>query len=170
MLNGILLIKMKTRIFGIVLLFVSIPVLHEAYACSCAAPVDYVQAISESEYSFTGTVTFIDNSDGPQKVYFDVISVAKGDILDNKFVLENNNIVRRGLSVSESSCDVGYKVGVTYNVFVYDNVHMNNGMCDTKPVGFLGVLNPLDYNLSYYIALVLIVLSIAGIVVWKKRK
>jgi hypothetical protein len=161
---------MKTRFLIIVLVFVSIPILPEAHACSCAAPVDYVQAISESEYGFTGTVTYIDNSDGPQKVHFDISSVVKGDILENQFVLENNNLVRHGESVSKSSCDVGYKVGVTYNVFVYDNVHMNNGMCDTKPVGFLGVLNPTEYNLSYYLALGLIVSTVTGIVVWRKRK
>jgi len=161
---------MKTRVLIIVLLFVSFPILHEAHACSCATPVDYVQAISESEYAFIGTVNYIDNSDGPQKVHFNVIFVVKGDILENQFVLENNNLVRHGESVSESSCDVGYKVGVTYNVFVYDNVHMNNGMCDTKPVGFLGVLNPTEYNLSYYLALGLIVPAVAGIVVWRKRK
>ena len=132
--------------------------IHDAYGCSCAAPTDYLAAIAESEYAFTGTVTHIDNSLGPQKIYFDVSSVAKGNIPENTFVLENHNIINNGESSTQSSCDVGYKVGVTYNVFVYDNEFMNNGMCSTKAVGFFGVMDPFQYNFFY------IVLSVLGLV------
>jgi len=142
----------------------------KSYACSCAAPVDYFQAMSESEYVFTGTVTNIDDSDGPQKVHFDVISVTKGDISDGVFVLANNNLIRNGESTTHSTCDVGYKTGITYNVFVYDNINMNNGMCTTKAVGFLGILNPFEYNLFYYVISGLFGTGIVGFVVWKKRK
>ena len=140
-----------------------------SYACSCASTIDYFQAIKESDYAFTGTVTQIDNSDGPQKVYFDVSSVAKGAIEDGSFILENNNIIRHDEFTTQSSCDVGYQIGVTYNVFVYDNNNMNNGMCTTKPVGFLGVLNPVDYNLFYYVLPVGLI-GIVGFVFLKKRK
>lgn len=161
---------MKTRLLIIVLLLITSSIIQESFACSCATPVDYVQVVNESQYAFVGTVTQIENSDGPQKVHFDVSSVVKGDISDGKFVLENNNIIRSGETRSRSTCDVGYQLGVTYNVFVYDNAHMNNGMCDTKPVGFLGVFNPLEYNLSYYLALGLMVSAVVGIVVWRNRK
>ena len=140
-----------------------------SHACSCTTPVDYLQALSESEYAFTGTVIRIDNSDGPQKVHFDVISVAKGDI-SGVFVLTNNNLIMNGEFTYHSSCDVGYVIGVTYNVFVYDNIDMNNGMCTTKVVGFLGILNPFEYNLFYYVILGPIGAGIAIFVVWKKRK
>ena len=158
--------------FVIILLVLSLNLVQipESYACSCAQPVDYFLALSESEYSFTGTVTHIDNSDGPQKIHFDVISVAKGDIPDGVFVLSNNNLIRNGEFTTHSSCDVGYKTGVTYNVFVYDNINMNNGMCTTKDVGFLWILNPYEYNLFYYGVLGAIGFVIAGFVVWKKRK
>jgi hypothetical protein len=141
-----------------------------SYACSCAAPIDYFQALSESKYSFTGTVTQIDDSDGPQKVYFDVSGVAKGEIPNGVFVLENNNLIRNGEFTTHSSCDVGYKVGVTYNVMVYDNINMNNGLCTTKPVGFLGILNPFEYTTFYYIFLGMVFVGIVIFVIWRKRK
>ena len=144
--------------------------LPNSYACSCADPIDYFQALSESEYSFTGTVTQIDNSDGPQKVHFDVISVTKGDVPDGVFILANNNLIRNGEFTTHSSCDVGYQIGVTYNVFVYDNIHMNNGMCTTKAVGFLGILNPYEYTLFYYVILGFVGVGIVVFVIWKKKK
>jgi len=151
----------------------SISCIHDAHACSCAAPTDYVTALAESEYAFTGTVTHIDNSLGPQKIHFDVTSVVKGDIPENKFVLENTNIINNDESSLRSSCDVGYQVDVTYNVFVYDNEFMNNGMCSTKAVGFFGIMNPFQYNLFYIVLSVLILVAIVLIVVVfirRKRK
>ncbi len=148
--------------------------LQNSYACSCAAPTDFLGALQESQYAFIGTVTDIDNSGGPQKVTFSVTQTFKGDIKDHNFVLEN-----LGLSFSDeytnvkhSSCDVGYQTGITYAVFVYDNIHYNNGMCDTKPIGFLGLslLNPFDYNLFYYVLLGTIVSSVIGVTKWRKRK
>ncbi|AJM93095.1 hypothetical protein [Nitrosopumilus piranensis] len=167
---------MKTRvsIFTILMILILPLFLQNSYACSCSAPTDFLAALQESEYAFIGTVTDIDNSGGPQKVTFYVTQIFKGDIKDNIFVLEN-----LGLSFSDeyttskhSSCDVGYQIGITYTVFVHDNVHYNNGMCDTKPIGFLGLglLNPFDYNLFYYVVLGMIVGSIIVIIRWKKRK
>jgi len=154
----------------IILLLVSFPYVHHSHACSCSAPIDYFQATEESEYVFRGTVTDIDNSDGPQKVYFDVSSVSKGEIPNGVFVLENNNLIWDGEFTRQSSCDVGYQVGVTYNVFVYDNINMNNGMCTTKPVGILGILNPIEYNLFYYVVIGLSVVGVSGFFILKSRK
>jgi len=148
--------------------------LQNSYACSCKSPADFSAALQESQYAFIGTVSDIDNNGGPQKVTFYVTQVFKGDIKDNNFVLRN-----LGLGFSDdhtqamsSSCDVGYQMGVTYSVFVYDDVHYNNGMCDTKPIGFLGLglLNPFDYNLFYYVVLGIIIGSIIVIIKWRKRK
>ncbi len=143
--------------------------IHDAHACSCASPVDYVGVTMESEYAFIGTVTHIDNSDGPQKVHFDVGSVIKGNIPDNTFVLENTNIIN-GPSSMGNTCDVGYQVGVTYNVFVFDNAFMNNGMCSTKAVGFFGIMDPFQYNLFYIMIFVLILIEITMIVILIVRR
>ena len=162
--------KLKTSfllVFAIAGLGFQIP---NSYACSCAAPIDYFQALSEADFAFTGTVRQIDDSDGPQKVYFDVGWVAKGDITNGTFVLENNNLIRNGEFTTHSSCDVGYTVGVTYDVMVYDNINMNNGLCTTKPVGFLGILNPFEYTVFYYVIFATALAAIAIFVIWRKRK
>ena len=166
--------KIQFLIFAMLMVLISPIFLQNSYACSCASPTDFPAALQESQYAFIGTVSDIDNSGGPQKVTFYVTQVFKGDIKDNNFVLRN-----LGLGFSDdhtqsmsSSCDVGYQMGITYSVFVYDNVHYNNGMCDTKPIGFLGLglLNPFDYNLFYYAVLGIIIGSIIGIIKWRKRK
>ena len=169
---------MKNNKISIAILFLVMSVfsanyIQDAHACSCASPTDYVAATAESKYVFVGTVTDIDNSGGPQKVHFDVSSVIKGDIPEGKFILENNNIINNNESSSRSSCDVGYQVEVTYNVFVYENAFMNNGMCSTKVVGFLGIMNPIEYNLFYIVILVLAIISVAVVsifVIRRKRK
>ena len=162
--------KVSFTVLFLVMSVFSISYIHDAHACSCAAPTDYVTALAESEYAFTGTVTHIDNSLGPQKIHFDVTSVVKGDIPENKFVLENTNIINNDESSLRSSCDVGYQVGVTYNVFVYDNEFMNNGMCSTKAVGFLGIMNPFQYNLFHITILGLSIIAIATTVVFIIRR
>ena len=162
--------KIRLFLFAIIMAIVLFPIIQESHACSCAAPTDYVAAMMESEYAFIGTVTHIENSEGPQKVHFDVSSVAKGDIAENTFVLENSNIISNGEFSSHSSCDVGYQVGVTYNVFVYDNTFMNNGMCSTKAIGFLGIMNPFQYNLFHIVILVLAIIAVAAVVVLVIRR
>ena len=146
--------------------------LQNSYACNCVTPTDFPAALQESQYAFIGTVSDIDNRKGPQKVTFYVTHVFKGDIKDNNFLLRN-----LGLGFSDdhtktmsSSCDVGYQMGVTYSVFVYDTAHYGNGMCDAKPIGFLGLglLNPFDYNLFYYVALGIILGPIVGMTKWRK--
>lgn len=167
--------KIQFLTFAIFMILISPMFLQNSYACSCAVPIDFSATLQESQYAFIGTVTDIDNSGGPQKVTFYVTHAFKGDIKDSKFVLTN-----LGLGFSDdhtqtmsSSCDVGYQMGITYSVFVYDNVNYNNGMCDTKPIGFLGLglLNPFDYNLFfYYVVLGIIIGSIIVIIKWRKRK
>ena len=160
---------MKRSLFLFAIMtFVLFPV-PESHACSCAIPVDYVAVTMESEYAFVGTVTHIDNSDGPQKVHFDVSSVIKGEIPGNTFVLKNTNIIN-GPSSMGNTCDAGYQVGVTYNVFVFDNEFMNNSMCSTKAVGFLGVMDPFQYNLFYIVILVLILIAITMTVIFIARR
>ena len=143
----------------------------ETYACSCASSPDYLLATVESKHVFVGTVTRIDNSDGPQKVHFDVESVVKGN-LGEVYVLENRNIINTGEFTHHSSCDVGYEVGTTYNVFVYANAQMNNGMCTTKPVSAFGILDPFHHNLFQTITLVLasVVIVIVIVFVMKIKK
>ena len=54
-------------------------------------------------------------------------------------------------------------------MFVYENDFMNNGMCTTKAIGFLEMFNLLEYDISYYLILGLIVI-VVGIIIWRKRK
>jgi len=104
---------------------------NEAYA-SCIAEVDYGLVYQEAELVFKGTVTSIDNSAGPQLVYFDVHEVAKGTVINDRYVLENFEIINQGNgSYTLSSLDVGYKVGTTYNVYVVDG---QTSLCTTKPI------------------------------------
>ncbi|QLH06515.1 hypothetical protein [Nitrosopumilus ureiphilus] len=166
---------MKSRLLIIISLLVLVPSAPLSYACSCASPIDYVQAVNESEYVFIGTVTNIDNSGGPQKIHFNVMSTIKGDISGNTFVLRNTNVASNSesIQVKNSSCDVGYQLGVTYNVFVYENDFMNNDMCTTKAIGFIEMFNLLEYNISYYLILGLIVIVVGiiiGIKIRRKRK
>lgn len=70
--------KASITILFLAMGFFSTSIIYDTHACSCLAPTDYVAAMAESEYVFTGTVTHIDNSLGPQKIHFDVMSVAKG--------------------------------------------------------------------------------------------
>ena len=64
---------MKTRFLIIVLISIGISVptfgIDQAFA-SCAKDVDYNLVLEESDLAFTGTVTRLDNYDGPQKVTF----------------------------------------------------------------------------------------------------
>ena len=155
--------NMWLSVFTLSLISISILTFpNESYACSCSSSPDYLLATIESKHVFIGTVTKIDNSEGPQKVHFDVESVVKGDLGD-VYVLENRNIINTGEFTHHSSCDVGYEIGTTYNVFVYANSQMNNGMCTTKPVSAFGILDPFQYNLFQTIILVLV--SVATLIV-----
>ena len=102
---------------------------NEAHA-SCIADVDYGLVHQESELVFKGTVTSIDNSMGPQLVYFVVHEVAKGTITNDRYVLKNLEMVNHGNgSYTLSSNDVDYKIGTTYNVYVTNG---QTSLCTTK--------------------------------------
>ena len=82
--------------------------INHVYA-DCNADVDYDLALEESELVFTGTVTRLDNYDGPQKVTFFVHDIIKGEINTPKHVLENSGkIFLENDSIRGSSINVDY--------------------------------------------------------------
>ena len=125
--------------------------LDHAYAsCISENEIDWDAVLSESESAFTGTVTRLDNYDGPQKVTFLIHDVIKGNINTPKHVLENSELTfLENDSVMSSSIDVGYKIGNTYKVYVTNGV---TNQCTTKivspPAGYMWEPGPEDGN--YY--------------------
>ncbi len=138
---------MKTSLLLILAVCSLMPVTFDSAFASCIADVDYEQVFEESDLVFKGTVIFIDNSPGPQKIHFDVHEVAKGVISEERYVLENTNFVNLGNdSYTSSSVDVEYKVGTTYNVYVMDGY---TSLCTTKITS-----PPRAYNLPEVLPLV----------------
>jgi len=121
----------------------------QAYAL-CIKDVNYDAKLKDSELVFTGTVTRLDNYDGPQKVTFFVHDVVKGEVDTPKFILKNSGLSFHDNDVyTSSSTDVDYKIGKTYKVYV------ENGMtdrCTTKltspPADYIWEPDPEDGN--YY--------------------
>ena len=123
--------------------------INHVYA-DCNADVDYDLALEESELVFTGTVTRLDNYDGPQKVTFFVHDIIKGEINTPKHVLENSGkIFLENDSIRGSSINVDYKIGKTYKVFVENG---QTSQCTTKitdpPADYMWEPGPEDGN--YY--------------------
>ena len=102
-----------------------------AYAsCMAENEINWNAVLLESELAFTGTVTRLDNYDGPQKVTFFIHDVIKGEIDTPKYVLENSELIfLENDTVMSSSVNVDYKIGKTYKVYVQNS---KTNMCTTK--------------------------------------
>lgn len=106
---------MKTRLLIILIVIAAfvfpLDIVDKAYA-SCVANVNYENALKESELVFKGTVTRLDNYDGPQKVTFLIHETIKGEIDTPKYILENSGkiFLENGLTRGSSS-NVDYKIG-----------------------------------------------------------
>ena len=132
-----------------VALFTSTIWTEQVYAL-CAADINYDAKLKTSELVFTGTVTRLDNYDGPQRVTFFIHDVIKGEVDTPKHVLENpGTVFTENNTVGSSSVSVDYKIGKTYKVYV------ENGMttsCTTKlttpPADYVWEPGPEDGN--YY--------------------
>ena len=134
---------MKTR-FTIIIIFafsLLLPYSVDSVYASCIADINYELVFLESELVFKGTVVFVDNSPGPQKIHFDVHEVSKGIIPDERYILKNSEFANLGDdSYITSSVDVGYTIGTTYEVYVMSG---NTSLCTTKPT-----TPPSGYELS----------------------
>lgn len=125
---------MNTRlllIIGILLVVFVFPLgtVDKAYAL-CTPEINYDSKLKESELVFTGTVTRLDNYDGPQKVTFFIHELIKGEINTPKYILENSGLIfHENDSITSSSVSVDYKIGKTYKVYV-ENGETNR--CTTK--------------------------------------
>jgi len=145
---------MKTRLLIILVIaiavFVSPLALVDQAHASCAAEIDYDLTLEESELVFTGTVTRLDNYDGPQKVTFFIHEVIKGEIDTQKYILENSRLIfLENDSIRTSSVSVDYKIGKTYKVYVENG---ETSQCTTKitapPADYVWEPGPEDGN--YY--------------------
>jgi len=142
---------MKIRFFIIILFVVSVLTLFNDQAFAlCDAEINYDSKLKNSEFVFTGTVTRLDNYDGPQKVTFFIHDVIKGEINTPKHVLENSGKIFHGNdSVESSSVSVDYKIGKTYKVYIENG---ETSRCTTKttvpPTDYVWEPGPEDGN--YY--------------------
>jgi len=125
----------------------------QVYAsCIAESEINWNTVLSESELVFTGTVTRLDNYDGPQRVTFFVHDVIKGEIDTPKYVLENTGMIfLENDTVGSSSVSVDYKIGKTYKVYVTNG---ETNQCTTKitipPADYMWEPGPEDGN--YYSA------------------
>ncbi|KAF6246367.1 hypothetical protein C6990_09580 [Nitrosopumilus sp. b3] len=120
-----------------------------AYAL-CTEEINYDAKLKSSELVFTGTVTRLDNYDGPQRVTFFIHDVIKGKVDTPKHVLDNTGkIFHDDDAVTSSSVSVDYTIGKTYKVYVENG---NTDSCTTKltspPAGYIWEPGPEDGN--YY--------------------
>lgn len=124
---------------------------NNAYAqCVAENEINWNAALGKSELVFVGTVTRLDNYDGPQKVTFFIHDVIKGEIDTQKYVLENSGLsYHDNDTYSSSSLDVDYKIGKTYKVYVENGA---TNRCTTKiatpPADYMWEPGPEDGN--YY--------------------
>ena len=140
---------MKTVLLIIisVALFTSTVFTDQAFAL-CAEETNYDAKLKSSELVFIGTVTHLDNYDGPQRVTFFIHDVIKGDVDTPKHVFQNiGKTFNENGSRTSSSIDVDYKIGKTYKVYVEDG---RTDRCTTvqtaPPMGYVWEPGPEDGN------------------------
>jgi len=147
---------MKTRLLTIIVIatFASPLVwFDQAYGiCVAENEINWNSVSSESELVFVGTVTRLDNYDGPQRVTFFVHDAIKGENDTPKYVLENSGMAFfENDTVMSSSVGVDYKIGKTYKVYVTNG---ETNQCTTKiaipPADYMWEPGPEDGN--YYSA------------------
>ena len=124
----------------ILLLMVAISfAIADAYACSCSANPDFLMVWMESDGAFQGTVKDVYIDSGPRKVVFDIHQIQKGSYPYGDYIFEDASIIRHSDGKSQgSTCSVNYKIGQTYQVFVYggsvNQVPGHTGICSTMQI------------------------------------
>lgn len=125
------------KLFPVMLLASLVPLqVQDSFACSCNSDPDFLAVWAESDGAFQGTVMDVTQGEGPRKVTFDIHLVLKGSYPYGKYVLEDSSVVYLEWgAVRHSSCEVYYKVGETYQVFVYgESPAGSTGICTTKQI------------------------------------
>ena len=181
---------MKSRLLILLLITLATLQIQDSFACSCSSYPDFLMTWMESDGAFQGTVKDILIDEGPRKVTFDIHQVQKGNYQYGNYTLGDSSIIHLGKDmIQRSSCSVDYKIGESYQVFVYSGSQMigETNMCSTKQIsGFdeyshedeEGQLQPYreDYNFftQYNIFSLIIPVSITaivvGIIIWRKGK
>lgn len=163
---------------------------QDSFACSCVPDPDFVTVLTESEGAFQATVKDVIAGDGPRKIIFDIHQVQKGNYPHGEYVFEDSSVIYYWTgAIRDSSCKVDYKIGKTYQVFIYAEGQgaSATNICTTKQIsGFDegshedGEGQMQDYRQDYSFfgrysmlllsALIIIPAIIMGVVVWRKRK
>ena len=177
----------------VLLLMVTIATLQIPYsfACSCSASPDILMTWVGSGGAFQGTVKDVLTGEGPRKVIFDIHQVQKGSYPYGNYTLEDSSIIHHNDQVTRaSSCSVDYKVGETYQVFVYNGDRMAIGstdICSTKQISGFDEYSHEDedgqiqhyrhdYNFFSQYSMLSLIISASilgvsiGVVVWRKRR
>ena len=177
----------------LILLLMAIATLHIQYsfACSCSSSPDILMTWIGSSGAFQGTVKDILIGEGPRKVIFDIHQVQKGNYPYGNYILEDSSIMHYDNQVTKaSSCSVDYKIGETYQVFIYDGNRMEIGstdICSTKQISGFDEYSHEDedgqiqhdrhdynffsqYGMFSLIVSVLIPAMIVGTIIWRKRR
>ena len=183
---------MKVKL--LILLFMTLVTLQvqDSFACSCSSSPDILMTWIESSGAFQGTVKDVLTGEGPQKVIFDIHQVQKGNYPYGNYTLEDSSTIHYDNNIVKgSSCSVDYKIGETYQVFVYGGNKMESTgetyICSTKQIsGFdeyshedeKGQIQYYkhDYNFFSQYSMFSLVIPlfifgmIAGVIMWRKRK
>ena len=163
---------------------------QNSFACTCASDSDFSRVLAESEGAFQATVKDVLVGDGPRKIIFDIHQVQKGSYPHGEYIFHDSSVVYYWTGVvRDSSCSVNYKIGETYQVYIYaeSQTASATNMCTTKQIsgfnegsyeegwgqtqhyrqdyGFFG-----RYGMLSLFALTAILATITGVVVWIKRK
>ena len=164
---------------------------QNSFACSCSSNPDFLMAWTESEGAFQATVKDVIAGDGPRKIIFDIHQVQKGTYPYGEYVFDDSSIIYYGNdTILASSCKVDYKIGETYQVFIYAGSQATGAtnMCTTKQIsGFYESSHEDEYGqvqhyrqdysfFGQYSMLLLsalitiLAITITGVAVWRKRK
>ena len=182
---------MKTRFLIALLIILATLQIQDSFACSCSSSPDILMTWIGSSGAFQGTVKDILTGEGPRKVIFDIHQVQKGNYPYGNYTLEDSSTVHYDNEiVKASSCSVNYKIGETYQVFVFEGNRMTVGetdICSTKQISGFDEYShenedgqiqhyKQDYNFfSQYSMFSLIIpvfipAMIVGAIMWRKRK
>ena len=162
-------------------------VLSDAYACTCAVPIDHDAANKDAEFSYIGTVMSVEVKDGWQSVIFDVHQKIKGDIYNPHILYEK--------SLSSATCGMNYELGHTY--IVHENnwseekelfsdepntILPRTNSCDTEDMlnngsftindehGYLDLTTSTDSLNPFYLFIMVIIAGGIAFYYWRKKK
>ena len=181
---------MNTKFLILVLMTFATLQISDSFACSCSSSPDILMTWMGSSGAFQGAVRDIQTGEGPRKIIFDIHQVQKGNYPYGNYLFEDSSIIHHTNQLTTiSSCSVDYKIGETYQVFVYDGNRMTVGktdICSTKQIsGFdeylhedeKGQIQHYRHNYNFFsqysmfsLIIPMFIPVIIVMILWRKRK